>query len=94
MEKKTFKALPVTREQCQDQHNDVEWIKHPEWWSWGGICPLKKPGRVFEAGGQGFIEASKPLRVVLGNIFSNNENAEVKDYTDAEAIVADGWRVD
>jgi hypothetical protein len=74
--------------------DSVEFIKHPEWWSyWPKTLPLEKNNG--ELGFMLHIDGEPQFRVRLGNMFARNFfGAQFKDYDSAEAIVADGWRVD
>jgi len=83
----------MTREECISQQNDVEWIKHPEWWRsiWGHICTLKRTTGKSELIRVGYIRPDQPLPVYTGLMTKAPEAVHI--YTIPDAIVADGWRV-
>jgi hypothetical protein len=87
----------MTREECMQTENHVEWLKHPEWWfnHNPAFCAVKK-GDVFNDGLLGIVLPGKGPKVYLGNIYSYEPFTEEKSivYESFETMVADGWVVD
>lgn len=84
----------MTREECIATRNDVEMIRHPEWWTLRVVLPLKRyVGREVEHGFLANLTAwPTGYRVYIGLIYLPPDNRV--DYASAEAVVADGWMVD
>lgn len=73
-------------------------LERSELWPHKGLLPLKRPKESETLGiEEGFIFASSPTLVYLGNIFFHASNAlrhEKLSYESLDALIADGWRVD
>jgi len=84
----------MTRDECMASRNDVEMIRHVEWWTLLRVLPLKRfvHGETEHA----FLTADAPLRVYHGIMytFAAFRGEQATEYPSPEAIVADGWMVD
>lgn len=73
-------------------------IERPDLWPHKGILPLKRRDESQIMGiEEGFIFATRPTRIYLGNIMFyalNGLTHEKLEYESLDALVADGWRVD
>lgn len=79
--------------------DDKEMILSPSRWPCWPLLPLKRRTRDANDPECGFIcatnQASK--RVFLGNIFTakgDMKSTKFLDYSDVDALLADGWQVD
>lgn len=83
-----------TKAEVMRDHDHVEMMKNPDWWSRWPFLPLKRyKGNVLECAFLGEFHEVPKFRVFRGNIFAP-EFANFTDYESAEDIAADGWEVD
>jgi hypothetical protein len=84
----------MTREECARARDHAEMLRHPEWWPYGYLLPLKRYRAGQHTPELAVATSSDPTTIVFGPIALIDKDAPVQKYASIEALVADGWVVD
>jgi len=77
---------------------DAMFLKRPDDWPNWPLCPMKRHGKQTGPGdwpeSAVAMETDTGFTLLLTNLFDIKADAPRLEYGSAEAVVADGWRVD